>query len=571
MKKAIILVLIFVFPIIVLAYKPGDTYIKGDANNDGKVTSTDYIVVRKHILKQTTLSGDAFTRSDVANDNKINSSDYIAIRKMILDGKINEKVVVTGATPESKEQVTITFIGGDVVNTSYSGNEVLIKGGKVSVHKSNNLKLEKNSKYVVSFDYVTKSGSNKFNVDLYPDTLPGKTLTAKTTKNHYDWTVSSDHDDMSDCVLRFFDDQRSNNEKDVTINNVVMSKVTSKKYDKNEKISKLPTPTRKGYRFIGWYTASVDGEKVTNDTVITKDMNLYAHWGGYYKHVFIIGIDGLGDTFRPDKQKTEPNNNVDAKNFRKIFGDYAYRYDALTESITISAQNWSSIFMGVTCQTHGITNTVAKLNQRNSQSEYRTIFYYIKQAKPKAKLASIVNWDPINYGIIENDLKVYKKTPGNDTKVTNAVVDYINSNSKSEPVLMFVHLCDVDHAAHATSGTCATCGGYSTKYYNQAQKADTQLGKIYNAIEKQGLMDDSLFIVVADHGESKTSHGTPKGKNRDPEEEHVVVAVRGYTVNKMTLPAGTHNRDVSAIVLYALGIDKPEHFISNVPAGLFNK
>ena len=84
MKKAIILVLIFVFPIIVLAYKPGDTYIKGDANNDGKVTSTDYIVVRKHILKQTTLSGDAFTRSDVANDNKINSSDYIAIRKIMI-------------------------------------------------------------------------------------------------------------------------------------------------------------------------------------------------------------------------------------------------------------------------------------------------------------------------------------------------------------------------------------------------------------------------------------------------------------------------------------------------------
>ena len=32
-----------------------------------------------------------------------------------------------------------------------------------------------------------------------------------------------------------------------------------------------------------------------------------------------------------------------------------------------------------------------------------------------------------------------------------------------------------------------------------------------------------------------------------------------------------HNRDVSAIALYALGIEKPEHFISQVPANLFGE
>ena len=84
-------------------------------------------------------------------------------------------------------------------------------------------------------------------------------------------------------------------------------------------------------------------------------------------------------------------------------------------------------------------------------------------------------------------------------------------------------------------------------------------------------MKNSLFIVVADHGEAKNSHGNAQGPNRDPKEETVVVAVRGYTVNKMTLPTSVHNRDVSAIALYALGVDKPEQFISSVPNGLFNK
>ena len=56
----------------------------GDVNGDNKVNSTDYIAVRKHILKQTKLTGQNFTRGDLNGDNKITSLDYIAIRKIIL-------------------------------------------------------------------------------------------------------------------------------------------------------------------------------------------------------------------------------------------------------------------------------------------------------------------------------------------------------------------------------------------------------------------------------------------------------------------------------------------------------
>ena len=69
----------------ILRYKSTDSSIKGDVNGDGKVTSTDYIVVRKHILKQTTLTGDKFTKADITGDKKITSLDYIAIRKIILN------------------------------------------------------------------------------------------------------------------------------------------------------------------------------------------------------------------------------------------------------------------------------------------------------------------------------------------------------------------------------------------------------------------------------------------------------------------------------------------------------
>ncbi|MGN1047017.1 MAG: InlB B-repeat-containing protein [Eubacteriales bacterium] len=43
----------------------------------------------------------------------------------------------------------------------------------------------------------------------------------------------------------------------------------------------LPTPTRNGFVFIGWYTSANAGEKVTSDTICTGTENhtLYAHWG----------------------------------------------------------------------------------------------------------------------------------------------------------------------------------------------------------------------------------------------------------------------------------------------------
>ena len=42
------------------------------------------------------------------------------------------------------------------------------------------------------------------------------------------------------------------------------------------KTAKLPTPTREGYVFDGWYTE--DGEQVTEDTLITSNLNLVAKW-----------------------------------------------------------------------------------------------------------------------------------------------------------------------------------------------------------------------------------------------------------------------------------------------------
>ena len=43
-------------------------------------------------------------------------------------------------------------------------------------------------------------------------------------------------------------------------------------------LSTLPTPTRPGYRFDGWYTSATGGTQVTTSKVYTANTTIYAHW-----------------------------------------------------------------------------------------------------------------------------------------------------------------------------------------------------------------------------------------------------------------------------------------------------
>jgi uncharacterized repeat protein (TIGR02543 family) len=43
-------------------------------------------------------------------------------------------------------------------------------------------------------------------------------------------------------------------------------------------IGTLPTPTRTGYTFDGWYTAKSGGVKIAATTVINANVTYYAHW-----------------------------------------------------------------------------------------------------------------------------------------------------------------------------------------------------------------------------------------------------------------------------------------------------
>ncbi len=269
---------------------------------------------------------------------------------------------------------------------------------------------------------------------------------------------------------------------------------------------------------------------------------------GAYKHVFIIGIDGAGTFFEKDYME----------NFHRIFADGAVKYGARTETKTDSGPNWTSILTGVSYFKHGAENGVVSGEQKRVFKRYPSIFRIVHDAIPEAELASINNWGAINIGIVEDDIGAVKITVGPDDATVDAIVDYFNAGHA--PAVFFTQLDEVDAAGHGY-------GSASDEYENAMRLADARIGRIYDCLLENGLLEDGLFIVTADHGHKATGgHGRFSKIESDS-----TIAVKGKTV----IPGGEMDRDVklrdiAAISLYALGV-KPTgwSFSARVPGGLF--
>ncbi len=59
-----------------------------------------------------------------------------------------------------------------------------------------------------------------------------------------------------------------------------------------EKYGSLPVPTRTGYDFSGWFDAQEDGNRITADSIVLYDIELYAHWTPKAFRVYFHRNDG---------------------------------------------------------------------------------------------------------------------------------------------------------------------------------------------------------------------------------------------------------------------------------------
>lgn len=271
-----------------------------------------------------------------------------------------------------------------------------------------------------------------------------------------------------------------------------------------------------------------------------------------YGHVIVIGIDGAGAFIR----------DADTPCFDRIFAGGAVTYSALASNPTISAECWGSMLLGVGPEIHKLTNGVVSSTPYPTDSRFPSLFRRIRNAIPGAELGSFCDWNPITFGIVENDAGAATAT-ARDDELMPLICSYI---MEKKPTFLFTQLDSVDGAGHRY--------GYgSAEHLARIHEVDRLVNDAYRAAKDAGIIDDTLFIVIADHG------GTPfdgKGASHggwSNAEKLVTFAAAGKNVRHGTIEE-MNIRDLAAIVLYALGIEAPEFdeagWTSQIPAGLFD-
>ncbi len=297
-------------------------------------------------------------------------------------------------------------------------------------------------------------------------------------------------------------------------------------------------------------TADINGDNKVDkyDANMMRDkLEPYKH-DFLYKRVVFIGIDGIGNAVK------DPETN--AQNIQKLIREGAGTYEARAMLPTISGQNWGSILHGVVPSKHQLTNNIVSSRYYPENNPYPSYMKLLKQERPMLQQASFTTWAPINNGIIEDSAGAYKVNGGNDTNTTQKTVDYIKTNGQDTRNI-FVHLDEVDGAGH-------TYGYYTPQFYEKAQQADQHVGQIIQALEDEGLMEDTLVILTSDHGGKGTGHG-----GDSTVEQTVFWAAKGASIKPGTVLTNVEVVDTAAVVAHALRLDIPENWDAEIPNGLF--
>jgi len=100
--------------------------------------------------------------------------------------------------------------------------------------------------------------------------------------------------------------------------------------EKGKAVGDLPSPTRKGYTFNGWFTAKIGGTKIKTTTKIKNDVTYYAQWTAN-KYKIKFNVNGGTGTMKTISATYDKNVTLTANAFKRsncTFLGWATKKDA---------------------------------------------------------------------------------------------------------------------------------------------------------------------------------------------------------------------------------------------------
>ena len=265
------------------------------------------------------------------------------------------------------------------------------------------------------------------------------------------------------------------------------------------------------------------------------------------KHVVLIGLDGWGAYSLPK---------ADMPNVKKLMEDGAYTLKKRSALPSSSAINWASMFMGAGPELHGYTEWGSKTPELpsrvlNKNGIFPTIFQLLRDARPKAEIGCLYEWNGIKYLVDTLSLSYhyhvadYNKTP---KELGNMASAYIK---EKHPTLVAICYDNPDHTGH-------TEGHDTPGYYEKLKELDTYVGQIVQAVKDAGILDDTIFILTSDHGGIKKGHG---GKTMQEMETAFIISGKNIKKGLRFDDVSMMQYDVASTIAHIFNLEQPQVWI----------
>lgn len=276
------------------------------------------------------------------------------------------------------------------------------------------------------------------------------------------------------------------------------------------------------------------------------------------KKVLLVGMDGV--QYRYIDQLATPG--FDRLHITKAYaGGVTSRF---TEQATSSGPGWSTILTGVWVNKHGVSNN----NVGPADRAWPSVFRFIHNANPSAKLYSFATWGTMNtlYFPYDMPLLTARSEGGGDDKSTNLALEVLQNDN---PDFIFIHLDEPDGAGHND--------GWGPVYEQSITDSDARLSKLLDEVDRRErqLKEDWLVLVVTDHGREPRdgySHG-----GQSASEKTIFIASSEPLNDEYKKYASVFNEDYDGLyhypgqtyvvptILEFLGINSAKGYLDGLP------
>jgi predicted AlkP superfamily pyrophosphatase or phosphodiesterase len=215
------------------------------------------------------------------------------------------------------------------------------------------------------------------------------------------------------------------------------------------------------------------------------------------KHVVMVGYDGLaGNTVEVAEMPT----------LKAMMDQGAWTLQARSILPSSSACNWATMFMGAGPEMHGYNTWGSRKPDFPSialgkNGIFPTFITAIREKYPDANMCSMYEWDVIGDLIDNKAISYHEHVPAGESEcrdITDAYIAYLKEHKPQ------VSMCIYDSPDHEGHGQ----GWASETYMSKLTLLDNYLAEIIQATKDAGMYDQTIFVIVSDHGGIGKGHGS---------------------------------------------------------------